>query len=117
MLLLQQMIVLFFMMLLGYYIRKKEFITDTTCKQLSWLVVNVANPAMIISGSVNSESVIRGNELLRTLALAVLLFLVMIVLSRSVLTLLILSFVFASIDSYNVFISLIYFYNVFGMKK
>ena len=82
MLLLQQMIVLFFMMLLGYYIRKKEFITDITCKQLSWLVVNVANPAMIISGSVNSESVIRGNELLRTLALAVLLFLVMIVLSR-----------------------------------
>ena len=82
MLLLQQMIVLFFMMLLGYYVRKKEFITDITCKQLSWLVVNVANPAMIISGSVNSESVIRGNELLRTLALAIMLFAVMIVLSR-----------------------------------
>lgn len=82
MLLLQQMIVLFFMMLLGFFVRKKEYISDSTCKQLSWLVVNVANPAMIISGSVNSEKVIRGSELISTLALAVSLFFIMIVLSR-----------------------------------
>lgn len=81
MLLLQQMIVLFFLMLVGFFVRKKEFITDTTCKHLSWIVVNVANPALIISGSVNSNGSIHGEELLRILALAVSIFIIMIALS------------------------------------
>lgn len=81
MLLLQQMIVLFFLMLVGFVIRKKGFISDMTCKHLSWIVVNVANPALILSGSVNSEGGCHGAELLHVLFLAVAVFAVMIILS------------------------------------
>ena len=81
MLLLQQMAVLFILMLLGYFVRKKNKITDATCKDLSWIVVNLANPAMILNGSVNSEKGIEGTELLMTMLLAVSIFAVLIVLS------------------------------------
>ncbi len=81
MLLLQQMIVLFILMLIGYYTSKKEFLSDMTFKHFSWVVVNIANPAMIISGSVNSENPIQGRELFSTLGLAIGLYVVLIVVS------------------------------------
>lgn len=84
MLLLQQMIVLFILMLIGYYVNKKGFIPDATFKQFSWIVVNVANPAMIISGSVNSENMIQGAELFSTLGLAVGLYIVLIIVAMIV---------------------------------
>ena len=81
MLLLQQMIVLFILMILGFYARKKDKISDETCKNMSWIVVNIANPAMILNGSVNSEKGIGGSELLTTMGLAIGIFAVLIVLS------------------------------------
>lgn len=78
MLLLQQMIVLFILMLIGYYVSKKEYISDATFKQLSWIVVYVACPAMVISGSVNSGKMIEGQELFVTLGLTVLVYVVLI---------------------------------------
>ncbi len=78
MLLLQQMIVLFVLMLIGYYVSKKEYISDATFKQLSWIVVYVACPAMVISGSVNSGKMMEGRELFATLALTVLVYAVLI---------------------------------------
>lgn len=81
MLLLQQMIVLFILMLIGYYVSKKEFISDATFKQLSWIVVYVACPAMVISGSVNSGKMIEGKELFASLGLAVGLYVVLILIS------------------------------------
>lgn len=81
MLLLQQMIVLFILMLIGYFMRKTEKISDETCKSMSWIVVNVANPAMILSGSINSENGIKGTELLMTMGLAVALFAGLILIS------------------------------------
>lgn len=81
MLLLQQMIVLFILMILGYFMRKKDIISDEMCKSISWIVVNIANPAMILSGSVNSENGIAGEELLMTMALAVGIFAGLIIIS------------------------------------
>ena len=78
MLLLQQMIVLFVLMLIGYYVSKKEYISDATFKQLSWIVVYVACPAMVISGSVNSGKMMEGRELFATLALTGLVYAVLI---------------------------------------
>ncbi len=51
--------------------RKKDILSDEMCKSLSWIVVNISNPAMILSGSVNSENGIAGKELLMTMALAI----------------------------------------------
>ena len=56
MLLLQQMAVLFFLMVLGYCMRKREILSAETAKFLSWLVVHVANPALILSGSIERDT-------------------------------------------------------------
>ena len=78
MLLLQQMIVLFVLMLIGFYVSKKGYVSDATFKQLSWIVVYVACPAMVISGSVNSGTMIAGRELFATMGLTVAVYAVLI---------------------------------------
>lgn len=78
MLLLQQMIVLFVLMIIGYFVSKKGYITDATFKQLSWIVVYVACPAMVISGSVNSGKMMEGRELFVSLGLTLVIYAVLI---------------------------------------
>lgn len=57
MLLQEQMLVLFLIMCVGYYSYKKGIITDEVNQKLSAMVVNIANPAMILSGSMGSERI------------------------------------------------------------
>lgn len=52
MLLFQQMLVLFFLMVLGYFLKKRKIFSEDTCGAVSWLVVHIANPALILSGSI-----------------------------------------------------------------
>ena len=63
MLLLQQMIVLFILMGVGYLCYRKEIITDEVSKKLSAIVVNIANPALVLSACMG-ENKIQGKELL-----------------------------------------------------
>lgn len=70
MLLLQQMVVLFLLMAVGYYCYRKEIITDEVSKKLSMIVVNIANPAMILTGCMG-EGKIQGRELLMVAVLIV----------------------------------------------
>lgn len=79
MILLQQMIVLFIYMLLGYLCRKKGWLDDGAGDKISWIVVNIANPGLIISAAVNGERQIGGYELLYITSVAVLLFATLIV--------------------------------------
>ena len=74
MLLLQQMAVLFFLMVLGYCMRKREILSAETAKFLSWLVVHVANPALILSGSIERTGAAAPKELGMCLGIAVLMF-------------------------------------------
>ena len=46
---LQQMLVLFIIMMIGFIAYKKNIITDETSKKLSAIVVNISNPALILS--------------------------------------------------------------------
>lgn len=71
MLLLQQMFVLFIYMMVGFGSSKKGVMDAEFGKKLSWVVVNVANPAMTVSAVVNGEGNIRGSDLLLTAGLAV----------------------------------------------
>lgn len=80
MLLLQQMLVLFIMMILGYVCFKKGFVDQAASKTLSFIVVNIANPAMILSGSVNGSGNIQGKELLQTVVIAIVMYVVLMVL-------------------------------------
>lgn len=70
MILLKQMIVLFLLMIVGVVCRKKEILNDESAGRLSSLVVKVANPALILSSSINQESSVRGTELAGTFFLA-----------------------------------------------
>ena len=70
MILLQQMLVLFLLMLVGVCCRKCGIFNDEANKRISALVVNVANPALILSSGINQEAVISGMEFVKTFILA-----------------------------------------------
>jgi len=82
MLLLQQMLILFFYMMIGYWAKKKGFLGEEAGPTISWIVVNIANPAMIISSVINGESAITGGELIHTAFLACVSFAVLIILAE-----------------------------------
>lgn len=80
MLLLQQMIVLFLLMGVGFICYKLKMITDEVSKKLSAIVVNVANPAMILTGCMGEDR-IGGGELLLMAALVVTVYAVLMLLA------------------------------------
>lgn len=83
MLLLEQMVILFLLMAVGFYCYKKEIITDESSKKISAIVVNIANPAMVLSGSM-SEDKIAGRELLMMAGIVVAIYASLLVLAMIV---------------------------------
>lgn len=81
MLLLEQMIVLFILMGVGYFCYKKQIITDEVSKKLSAIVVNIANPALVLTGCMGEEK-IRGGELLLTGAVMISMYVVLLILAE-----------------------------------
>lgn len=79
MLLFQQMLVLFIYMLIGYIACKKGKLDEAFSKKTSWLVVEIANIALVISAAVNSDGSIGGEDLLITLLLAVCVFAILMI--------------------------------------
>lgn len=73
MLLFNQMVVLFILMGIGYLCYKKGIITDEVSKKLSAIVVNIANPAMVLTGCMGDEK-IEGKELMITGVIIVLVY-------------------------------------------
>ena len=73
MLLLQQMIVLLLLMGTGFLCYKLGIITDEVSKKLSAIVVNIANPALVLTGCMG-ESRIQGKQLLLIAAIIVLVY-------------------------------------------
>jgi len=71
MLLFKQMFILFIIMLAGYICKKCKIITTDGSKVISSIVVNVANPALILSAGINKKETIEGKNLLFAVALAV----------------------------------------------
>lgn len=71
MVLLQQMGILFVYMMIGYVACKKEYFDQEFGKKLSWLVVNVANPMLVISAVVNNEEQIAKKDFYVTVLLAI----------------------------------------------
>lgn len=82
MILLQQMIVLFLIMIVGFVCRRIGIINDEASKCLSGIVVNVANPALILSSTINKESTIAGKELLLTVVLAIVIYAILLLLAE-----------------------------------
>lgn len=73
MLLLQQMIVLFIYMMLGYYASKRGVLDARAGKALSWIVINIANPGMIINSAISGDARVTGAGIATTALIAVIL--------------------------------------------
>lgn len=79
MILVKQMVVLFLLMMVGFICRKMGLLNDEASKKISAIVVNVANPALILSAGINPESTIKGTEFLKTLCLALIIYACLII--------------------------------------
>ena len=73
MLMLEQMAVLFLLMAVGYFCYKKEIITDEVSRKLSAIVVNIANPALVLTGCMGEDK-IHGSELALTVVIMLLIY-------------------------------------------
>lgn len=70
MLLLQQMTALFLMMLIGYLCGKMGALDAAASKKISWLVINVGNPAMILAAGMDNESPVEMQKILLVVGLS-----------------------------------------------
>lgn len=84
MLLFQQMLVLFTYMLIGWTARRRGIFDEHFGSQVSWLVLNVANPLMIVSSAVNGDGSVKGSELVMTAALAAAIYALLLLLAEAV---------------------------------
>lgn len=71
MILLQQMMALFVLMLIGYFCGRAGILDRVTTKKISWLVINVANVAMILQAGLDNQNGIPKEKLLLVGAIAV----------------------------------------------
>ncbi|MBO5277983.1 MAG: AEC family transporter [Lachnospiraceae bacterium] len=81
---LQQMIVLFLIMLVGFIAYKKDYINDNASKKLSSIVVNIANPALILSSILSMDNTITGRDLMITVVIAAAVFASLLVIAIAV---------------------------------
>lgn len=81
MLLLEKMVVLFLLMGIGYLCYKKGIITDEAGKKISAIVVNIANPALVLTGCLGEEK-IQGQELLVTVVIIVAMYTALILIAQ-----------------------------------
>lgn len=77
----QKLLVLFGFMAIGYFCYKKQWITDESGNHISGLVINIFNPALIISSVIGSSENGSIQMVLINLFLAIILFAVLILIS------------------------------------
>lgn len=82
MLLLQQMLVLFIYMMLGFFLARKGVLDERAGKTFSWMVVNVANPALIILPTINKETTLSPEQIWEALKLAVIMYVALIAIAK-----------------------------------
>ena len=81
MVMLQQMIVMLLMMAVGYLCYRKQILTEEVSRKVSAIVVNVANPCMILSSALTDQQM-QGKELVQTLAIVVMMYAFLLVMAQ-----------------------------------
>lgn len=81
MVMLQQMIVMFLMMAVGYLCYRRQILTEEVSRKVSAIVVNVANPCMILSSALTDQQM-QGKELVQTLAIVVMMYAFLLVMAQ-----------------------------------
>ena len=75
---------MFIYMLIGYVVCRKGMLDSCASDRISWIVINIANPALAISAVVNGEGKIEGKSLFLTVGLSAAIFAVLILLAQIV---------------------------------
>lgn len=76
------MLVLFIYMMLGFALARKGILDERSGKTFSWMVVNVANPALIILPTINKETTLTTEEIWEALQLAVIMYVALIIIAK-----------------------------------
>lgn len=78
---LQQMFIIFILIMIGAVLFRKSMISGDTSKQISGLITNLCNPALLICSAFTDEPKISGNELLTGAFLVILAYAALIICS------------------------------------
>lgn len=81
MILLQQMLALFVLMIIGFFCGRAGILDRVTTKKISWLVINVANVAMILQAGLDNQNGIPKEKLLLVGAIAIGMYAILMVLA------------------------------------
>ncbi len=84
----QQMLVLLVMMLVGYFAYRKTWIDDNSYGKISKIAINILNPCLMINGVLGKEVQAERGMVLQNLFLVVVYFLLLVLLSKPVVSLL-----------------------------
>ena len=69
-------------MMLGFFLARKGVLDERAGKTFSWMVVNVANPALIILPTINKETTLSPEQIWEALKLAVIMYVALIVIAK-----------------------------------
>lgn len=76
----EQMVIIIIMISIGYYVSKKGYIGDKGARDISFLILNVTNPAFVISCAFSDEGVqISHHDILVAMLLTVILYAVIVI--------------------------------------
>lgn len=78
----QQMLVIFILIAIGYFIYKKKWIGDDGSRAVSFLVLNIANPAAVISSAFSDDIGVTRADILQALLVGAAIYAVLIVFGR-----------------------------------
>lgn len=81
MLLFQQMMAMFLMMLIGFICGKRKSLTGNSAKTLSWIVVNIANPAMLLAAGMDNKEPVEIQKIIMAIVLAVIIYAILMLIA------------------------------------
>ena len=70
-LVIEQMLVILILIALGAFLYKKGFLADKTVKQISWIIINVTNPAILLSSAIEEDAKIPPGEIAQVFAISI----------------------------------------------
>ena len=65
------MLVILILIALGAFLYKKGFLADKTVKQISWIIINVTNPAILLSSAIEEDAKIPPGEIAQVFAISI----------------------------------------------
>lgn len=78
----EQMLIIFTLILLGYFLSKRGMVKEETAKQLSGIVVNVCNPALVLTSIFQDGGSITARQLLWATIVCIVIYAAMILLGK-----------------------------------